>query len=45
MKLLDLVNFFPLFFSNELNVKCIVGFGGFVKILMDPLASNGRNQL
>jgi hypothetical protein len=36
MKLLDLVNFLPLIFFNELNVKCIVGFGGFVKNLMDP---------
>jgi hypothetical protein len=27
--------FFPLIFFNELNNKCIVWFGGFVKI-MDP---------
>jgi hypothetical protein len=28
--------FFPLFFFNELTIKCVVRFGGFVKISKDP---------
>jgi hypothetical protein len=27
---------FPLTFSNELTIKCVVRFGGFVKISKDP---------
>jgi hypothetical protein len=30
------VYFFPLFFSNELIVKCVIWFVGFVKISKDP---------
>jgi hypothetical protein len=37
MKLLDLVvKIFMLTFFNELIVKYVVGFGGFVKISKDP---------
>jgi hypothetical protein len=28
--------FFVLFFLNELTIKCVVRFGGFMKILEDP---------
>jgi len=37
LKLLDLmVYFFPLTFFNELTIKCVGGFGGFVKMSKDP---------
>jgi hypothetical protein len=37
MKLLNLVfKFFSLIFFNELTIKCLVGFGEFVKISKDP---------
>ncbi len=35
---------FPLTLFNELTIKCVVGFGGFVKISKDPMAINGRNR-
>jgi hypothetical protein len=36
MKLLDLVvTCFPLIFFNELTIKCVVRFGGFVKCSKD----------
>jgi len=35
-EMLDLMTwFFSLTFFNELTSKCVVGFGGFVKILKD----------
>jgi hypothetical protein len=37
MKLLNLmVELFSFNFFNELTIKCVVGFGGFVKISKDP---------
>jgi hypothetical protein len=37
MKLLDLMpNCFTLTFFNELTIKCVVGFCGFVQISKDP---------